>query len=164
MRDYRDIILQGKPFPQLIKQYQALSLDGKRRPLVRVNLSDTDLRGVDLSDLTFADASFEGSDLLMANLSTTDFTSTNLRRARLVDANLSGAVFQACDFHSASLRGANLVNTTFDGVDFCRADLQRVKLLATIMENIAYDDDTIWPNDMERFGFDLRRMTTWQKR
>ncbi len=163
MRDYRDITLQGKPFIQVVKQYKLLTLDGKRRPLVKLNLSNTDLRGVDLSELTFADCSFESADLSMVNLSSTDFTSTNLSWAKLIDANLSGAVFQACDFGHATLRGANLGGTTLDGVNLRGADLQRVKLLTTIAEHITYDDDTIWPNDMERFGFDLRRMSTWQK-
>ncbi len=163
MRDYRDIKVLGKPFVQLVKQYRLLALDGKRRPLVKVDLSNTNLRGVDLSDLTFVDASFENSDLSMANLSTAEFMSTSLRRANLVEANLSGAVFQSCDFSRAHLRGANLGNAVFDGVNFCATDLQRVKLLATIVEHVTYDDDTIWPNDMERFGFDLRRMETWKK-
>ncbi len=163
MRDYREIKLQGKPFVQVIKEYKLLALGGKRRPLVRVDLSNTNLKGVDLSDLGFVDASFANSDLSMANLSKTDFASTNLQHASLVEANLSQAVFQACDFSYANLRGANLGSATFDEVIWCGADLQRVKLLSTIAEHITYDDDTRWPNDMERFGFDLRRMTTWKK-
>lgn len=163
MRDSHSITLQGKPFVQIIRQYKLLTLEGKRRPLVKADLSNADLRGLDLSDLTFVEANFENSDLSMANLSSADFSSTNLRRASLVQANLSGAVFQSCDFTRANLRGANLGNATFDGVNFCGADLQRVKLLATIAENITYDDATAWPNDMERFGFDLKRMATWHK-
>ncbi len=163
MRDVRDIILQGKPFLQLIKQYRVLTLDGKRRPLVRVDLSDANLRGLDLSDLSFVDANFESSDLSMANLSTTYLMSTSFRRATLVDANLSGAVCQACDFMRANLRGANLGNAAFDEVNLRGTDLQRVKLLATVIEHATYDADTAWPNDMGRFGFDLMRMTTWKK-
>ena len=163
MRDYRDIRFQGQPLVKVIQQYRLLALDGKRRPLVKLDLSNTSLRGVDLSDLMFADANFANADLSMANLSRTDFASTNLQRAVLVDANLSGAVFQSCDFTRASLRGANLGATTFDHVNFCGTDLQRVKMLTTIAEYVLYDDDTIWPNDMERFGFDLRRMDTWRK-
>ncbi len=163
MRDYRDIILQGRPFLHVIRQYKLLALDGKRRPLVKVDLSDTNLREVDLSELAFVDANFERSDLSMANLSATDFLSTNLRRASLVQANLSGAVFQACDFSHANLRGANLGNATFDDVNLRGADLERVKLLATILEHIIYDVDTMWPNDMAQLGFDLERMTTWRK-
>ncbi len=163
MRDYHAITLQGKPFVQVIKQYKLMTLEGNRRPLVKVDLSNANLKGLDLSDLTFVEANFDGSDLSMANLSSTEFTSSSLQRASLVEANLSGAVFQACDFTHANLRGANLGNTTFDDVDLCDADLQRVKLLATIAEHITYNDDTKWPNDMERFGFDLRRMETWRK-
>ncbi len=163
VRDYRNIKLQGKPLLQIVKQYKLLTLDGKRKPLVKADLSRASLSAVDLSELSFVEANFESSDLSMANLSLTDFTATELRFANLVQANLSGAVFQSCDFSHANLRGANLGNTTFDDVNFCGTDLQRVKLLATIMEHILYDDDTIWPNDMERFGFDLKRMTTWQK-
>ncbi len=153
MRDYRDINLQGRPFLQVVKQYKLLALEGKRRPLVRVDLSNANLRGVDLADLAFVDANFEGSDLSMANLSKTDFMSTNLARAIMVDANLSGAVFQACNFRRANLRGANLGNTSFDDVNFCGADLQRVKLLATIMVRVTHDADTAWPSDIDRSGF-----------
>ncbi len=128
MRDARDIILQGRPFFQVVKQYKLLALEGKRRPLVRVDLS-------------------------MANLSKTDFMSTNLTRAILVDTNLSGAVFQSCHFRRANLRGANLGNTSFDEVNFCGADLQRVKLLATIMQRVTHDADTAWPSDIDRSGF-----------
>ncbi len=163
MRQHYEIALLGRPFLEVIKQYRQLTLDGKRRPLVKADLSNANLRGVDLSEIIFVEANFEGSDLSMANLSGADFTATNLRWANLVDANLSGAVFQACDFKRANLRGANLGNTTFDDVNWCGTDLQRVKLLTTIAEHVTSDDDTSWPNDMERFGFDLSKMTTWRK-
>ncbi len=164
MRDYRDIIIQGKPFVQVIRQHRQFTLDGQRRPLVKVNLSETNLRAFDLSGLMFVDANFEAAELSMANLSGTIITNSYFRRARLVDANLSGAVFELCDFTLASLRGANLGNATFDDVNFCATDLQRVKFLATILENVIYDEYTAWPNDLERFGFNLDKMTTWHRR
>ncbi len=163
MRDVRDVTVHGKPLMAVIKQYKMLTLTGKRAPIVRANLSNTNLRGFDLSDLSFVEANFENSDLSMANLSMSDFTSTNLSRARLEEANLSGAVFQTCDFNHASLRAANLMNVTFDDVNFCGADLGRVKMLVTVAEHIIYDDATAWPADMERFGFEPGKMPTWKK-
>lgn len=163
MRDLRDATVHGKPLVEVIRQHKRLALMGRREPIVKANLSDTNLRGADLSDLSFVEANFENSDLSMANLSMSDFTTTNLSGARLEEANLSGAVFQTCDFSHANLRAANLMNVTFDDVDFRGADLGRVKMLATVAEHIVYDDATAWPADMERFGFEPNKMRTWKK-
>ena len=163
MRDFHEITLDGMPFVDIIKQYKTLALVGRRKPLVEADLSNTNLRGVDLSNLTFADANFTNSDLWLADLSLVRFIASNFGRARLEEANLSGAIFQICDFNNANLRGANLVNATFDEVNLCGADLRHVKLFVTVAENITYDDDTLWPKGLEEYGIEINKMATWKK-
>src|SRR6476661_2206678 len=93
--------------------------------LAGINLSQMDLFGIDLS----------GSNLIGANLSQTNLQGANLqgvdlRRANLRDANLSGANLQESYLFRADLQGCNLVD----------AQLQEAKLKLA-----QYDAHTLWP-------------------
>lgn len=98
---------------------------------MRADLSDADLRGVDLSFANLCGAKLYGVDLSRANLrganlSCTSLYDANLRKADLSDANLSGA--NLCD---ANLYEAILCGTIPQAADLYGADLERVNLCDT---------------------------------
>jgi len=103
-------------------------------------LNFADLRGIDLhevdlrnSDLTGTD--FEGADLSIvefggANIQSVNFRRTNLTWTSLVDTLLVGSLLE-----NANLTYANLSN----------ADLRLCHLENTIIDNIVFNEATIWP-------------------
>ncbi len=70
----------------------------KDRDTLRVNLSDCDLRGIDLQGAILKDADLQSTNLENANLSGVDLSDANLDNAdlsyaKLFDANLSNIIF-----------------------------------------------------------------------
>lgn len=76
-----------------------------------VDLSDTDLRRIDLSYANLTDALLSGASLSFANLS-----NANLNRAYLMFANLNNAKLEGANFSKASMAITNL-----DSVDLSEA-------------------------------------------
>jgi uncharacterized protein YjbI with pentapeptide repeats len=103
------------------------------RFLTGVNLSKTNLQGLDLKlanfercNLTEANLSgcylwraiFDRANLKYANLSDTDLEEASFFKANLRDVNLSNAKTQQTYFGKANLTSANLDNLNFSGIYF----------------------------------------------
>jgi len=89
----------------------------------KANLSNTDLRDVDLSNADLRRADLRGADLRDADLSNAD-----LRRADLSNADLSNADLRSSDLRGADLRCANLRSAALSRADLRGADLRWVNL------------------------------------
>ena len=146
-----------------------------------LELTDSDLAGIDLeaADLTFVD--FDESDLRGANL-----RNANLRNSDLSEANLAGAVLTGADLREVqmafadlsgsdmrnvnasgvvpydgltvvvgmfgvNLRGADLRGADLSGVSVLAADLREADLRGADLRGAIYDAETRFPE-----GFDPR--------
>lgn len=106
-----------------------------------VDLSETNLRGVDLRWAYLINTNLSGANLSGANLGWVDLFGANLRGALLFDANLDGADLSDADLSGATLFGTNLKETNFNetkflnlllgGTVFVNVDLSQVEGLET---------------------------------
>ena len=101
--------------------------------LRKVNLSGADLHDVNLTgaDLIKADLSWailSGANLSGANLHRADLREANLDRANLIKADLSGAILLRVDLREADLTGANLTGANLYDADLSRANLSGANL------------------------------------
>ena len=111
--------------------------------LEQIDLSESELAGVDFSGVNAMGAEFFGSDLSganlkMSNFDKTDFSQANLgsigaykvgfENAYLVEANLEGADLSEGNLRGADLRGANLRDADLQGADLQGARLDRTDL------------------------------------
>jgi len=109
-----------------------------------LDLEDTDLRGADLSRLSFPGVRFTGAwldsaSLRETNLERANFLHAKLKMADLTGANLHLADFEAtnaqdADFSEATSDGANLKDTQCQGADFHDASIDGVMLAGTHFE------------------------------
>lgn len=89
-----------------------------------VDLSGSDLRGVNFSSRNFSNADLSDTNLAGANLS-----NANLRGADLTNVNLKGADLSSADFTGATmprafLKDANISGTKFDNAKLMDADMR----------------------------------------
>lgn len=120
---------------------------GERANLCGADLSDTDLRNVNLHHALLIHA-----DLCNANLSGIDLCGVDLSDARLCNADLSCAIINAANLSYADLSGANLYYTNLCNTDLhnanisdanlCGANLSRANLRGTDLSKLIYDEDT----------------------
>jgi hypothetical protein len=104
-------------FGKLLFEYETEN-NTLKKTIENANLSDTDLRGANLSD-----ANLSGADLRGANLRRADLSGADLRGAYLSDANLSGAYLSGAYLSDANLRRANLRRADLRGADLSGANL-----------------------------------------
>jgi len=100
------------------------------------DISNTNLRLVDLRFAILTGAIISNSNLSYANLSGanlsyTDLSGANLRKARLKDADLSDADLRGADLRGADLSGANLIGADLRGVNLIGTDLSGATLSST---------------------------------
>jgi uncharacterized protein YjbI with pentapeptide repeats len=106
-----------------------------------VDLSDADLRSVDLhlkdlreadlSEVNLSDADLSYADLRGTNLTNAILSGADLRGAKLSDAILSGADLRGANLSSAHLNHANLTYANAERTDFSSADLRGTDLNGT---------------------------------
>ncbi|MBW4612732.1 MAG: pentapeptide repeat-containing protein [Desmonostoc vinosum HA7617-LM4] len=97
--------------------------------LAETDLSNTDLRGVDLSDASFLAANLCGSDLTQTNLSGTILCQANLRKAKLDGARLFYGTLENASPRSRTTR-PNLQTGAYTGAVIEDADLTEVRGLS----------------------------------
>jgi uncharacterized protein YjbI with pentapeptide repeats len=97
--------------------------------LTSANLSEAKLKKAKLMGANLMAADLSGADLSGADLSGVNFNGTNLR-----EANLSGAILKGASLMKANLRGTNLELTL---------------LRPTRFEGSTYNEQTIWPADID---------------
>jgi hypothetical protein len=119
---------------------KTIRIDGN----LRVDLSKTDLRMLDLHDNLLSN-----SDLIEVH-----FDSAELRNAVFYNSNLTGSVFDGANLEGASFVGADLVNTSFaDAIikksNFSGVDLRSVYKLSKeeIEKNAIINKKTILPKE-----------------
>ena len=98
-----------------------------------LDLSDRNLKGIDLSgelgqllnlqDINLSGTDLQEADLSRANLGGVDFGSANLRQVNLSGSDLKGAYFIEADLFGAILSGADLRRAYFNEADLSGADL-----------------------------------------
>jgi uncharacterized protein YjbI with pentapeptide repeats len=91
--------------------------------LVNVDLSWSNLSGMDLSGRNLANADLRGAYLSRANLTRANLINADLRGAYLIESNLTRA-----NLTNADLRGANLSRANLSGVILINAQLREVGL------------------------------------
>ena len=74
------------------------------------DLSDKDLRGLNLDAVNLSDAEISNADLSNSSFIGTNFSSANLSDSLLVGANLTNANLSETDLHNTNLSDANLFN------------------------------------------------------
>ena len=127
----------------------------KVSPYLRdADLSNMDLRKLDLRQSYLGGANLMGTDLRDMNLSYVDF-----RGAYLNGANLSGADARGANFSGAILVGANLHEAYLGGTNFRNADLRetdlsKAKLISADCRNVNFSNANF--SDADLYNADLR--------
>jgi len=113
----------------------------EENPLIRVDLSGTDLSGakfsfVNLSDANLSGINFNGAELFYADLSKANLDKTNLSEASLSGAslretNLSFTDLSGADLNDSDLSSANLHKAYLGNASLIRANLSEASLIGT---------------------------------
>lgn len=116
----------------------------------KIDLSNANLAGADLSDLNFQKASFRGATLREADLSMSNFTGANFIDADLHAIDARNAVLDEAKFNRANLEGANLagavaidtvfIATTLSPTQLSELGESRLRIYAT---ERAYDTEKV---------------------
>ena len=88
-----------------------------------VDLTDRDMRGINLADASIVDGDLSGSDLTAAKLS-----GVKAARVRLVESTLTRATSTGGTFNEANFGRADLTDAYFERCSLVRADLDRADL------------------------------------
>ena len=89
---------------------------------MRIDLSNANLTGINLSNVDLTDADLTGVNLRYANLRYAD-----LNNADLTDANLTGVDLTNADLRCANLTGIDLTNADLNNADLSNANLSNIK-------------------------------------
>ena len=103
----------------------------KQNPHNKINLREARLRGLDLHRIDFTDANLSGSDLSGANLRGAHLNRVNLNSANLSGADLYGAQLRGANLRKADLRGADLRKADLTGADLSLANFRGADLFGT---------------------------------
>jgi hypothetical protein len=104
-----------------------IGANGVSGNMSNADLRDIDLSGADLSKVFLVNTDLRKSILNAVNLAGADLSGAHLHLAQLVNANLRGAILRRSDFQGACLRAADLRDAdlrraTLQGVDLRHAD------------------------------------------
>lgn len=89
---------------------------------------------------------FTSCRISKSNFYYTDLKGSQFQNAEIENTQMVRAILRGCDFQNASLVGVNLKGACLCGATFTgsHAELANVQL-----EDICYNDDTVWPNGFE---------------
>ena len=104
-------------------------------------LPDSNLSGVNLSNVDLNGANFSGTNLNGANLYKVDLSNSNLARADLTASNLEQSNLRGTDLFGSVLAGANLKGADFTdanltGVDLTTSNLEQINLTGTDLSKV----------------------------
>ena len=91
--------------------------------ILRADLSETDMRNVNLYLAQLCNANLSNTDLTDANLSSADLRNANLSKSRLEGADLSRAFLAGADFTEVLMSHADLSEAMLPAVELSNADL-----------------------------------------
>lgn len=112
---------------------------------VRADLSQMNLRGVDLSSTQLSRASLRKTNLTKANLRESYF-----ELASLDGANLTGASLHETGFFGANLTKANLTGVHCNGTDFTRARLAGANFTRAILTGVNFSQADLSGGNLTR--------------
>jgi len=106
----------------------------------RPDLSNADLRGLDLHGVDLGNANLRGATLSEAelggaNLHEADLSEANLGSVKLASATLSSADLSGATLHRANLQRANLYRASATGADLSEVDLSGARLIDVDLRN-----------------------------
>ncbi|MGB5632120.1 MAG: pentapeptide repeat-containing protein, partial [Waterburya sp.] len=135
--------------------------------LANADLSDADLRGVNLSSARLANANLSGFDLSSARLANADLRGAdlrdaNLRSARLANANLSGAKLSGAKLSGFDLRGVNLSDADLRGVNLSSANLRGAELRGANLSDFDFSGFNLSGFDFSRVNLSSANLTAIQ--
>ena len=119
-----------------------------------LDLSTTDLRGADLTNLHFQKALISYAHLGGANLTRATLDDAMVRAANLDGANLERASMRRINLSYTSLRGANLQGAQLSGANLWHASLERARLSGADLAGAQMQDVELRAARLE--GLDLR--------
>jgi uncharacterized protein YjbI with pentapeptide repeats len=96
--------------------------------IVKINYSNQDFSGKDLSGKNFSNAILNKTNLSNANLKGSDLTRASLTHANLEGANLSDANLHIANLEGANLEGANLIVANLEGANLTKVNLTGANL------------------------------------
>jgi uncharacterized protein YjbI with pentapeptide repeats len=114
-----------------------------------VDLEGAVLAGLDLAGTSFRFANLSDADVSGAELTDADLSSANLRGADLTGANLTLAELSEADLTNANLTDADLNSADLTRANLNAADLTGANLTGARLEQIACDDATVFPVEVE---------------
>jgi uncharacterized protein YjbI with pentapeptide repeats len=112
----------------LLVKYAAGDRNFAQFDLHSIELSDTKLTGINLSQSQLHQAQLRGIDLAIADLSNADLSGAILTQANLQRADLSGANLTETDLTGADLEGALLRRTWLERANASRSNLHQAVL------------------------------------
>lgn len=87
----------------------------------KIDLSEADLGGADLSGLNFAKGKFLGADLSNADMSLSNFSSADFTHANLTGVEARNSLFIGADFERSTLTGASFAESNADDAVFIQS-------------------------------------------
>ena len=146
MRKPSEVIINGKTLEEILENHLhwlKRDVDGwkeMRANLEGADISNTDLRFVNLKYAILNNVNFYKSDLRWANFRTTSLQYANLsyadfREATLNDTYISNSNLAHSDFSDTSLVGAYLAHSNLTRADFQRANLAWADLRSCVFDN-----------------------------
>ena len=99
------------------------------RTFERINLSDSNLVGADLSDLNFQKANFSGADLTDADLSLSSFDGANFSGAKLIEIETKNSSFIGAIFQRSTIEPQTFIGSIIDGASFVDIDVPEEQIL-----------------------------------
>lgn len=116
-----------------------------KNSLVLIDLSNADLRGLDLSRSKLWGANLQSANLQGANLSNSDLRNADFRRSNLSQANFLEADLRNVDFSATNLRDtnfskANLKGAIFSDINSQGTNFTGANLIAICLNNCLFRD------------------------
>lgn len=122
-----------------------------------LELSNFELSGVDLRGVNFSGVDLRGAKLIQAKLSGSKLIKANLSGADLSGAELDWSDLSFTDLRHTKLSKADLCGAKLIAADLSEAELDGTKLLSTELgranlNNIKFDNQTVWPHGLGKDG------------
>ncbi len=127
---------------QWVKEFLAQYSAGERS-FIKIDLSETDLSGVNLTLADLQEAQLVWTNLQDASLYHVNLNGAKLRHANLIGAKLRSANLQGADFLNADLSNSDLTWSNLRGANLTGANLTNADLKNAILENVIMPDGTL---------------------
>ncbi len=161
---------------ELLQRYASGQRDFSRITLIHECLTNSNLMGAHLADLTGAELSKKtkkiakaylrqarlnrenqaNAEIIQACLTNAkmircDLSGADLRDANFREANLKGANLGGADLRGANLRGTNLQNADLRGADLTGVDLSKTKLKGANLKGAYLDESALSAAEATKF-------------